>query len=121
MGITIGVTWLFAFLAGGMTMLGLASIITGRLVFGLGYSDWSEREARQLGAIYAAWGGSFGLYALYGGLTLGSRSFPDPLIGHWWGIVIPFLPAAVLMAGLFLQLRIVNRHRTLAARRSVDR
>ena len=117
MGITIGMTWLFAFLAGGLTMLGMASVITGRLVFGLGYSDWSEREARQLGAIHATWGGAFGLYALYGGLVL-SHSVPNPLVGHWWGIVIPFLPVAVLMAGLFLQLAIVNRHRMLVTPKS---
>lgn len=117
MGITIGLVWLFAFLAGGPTTLGLASVITGRLVFGLGYNDWSAHEARQLGAIHVTVGGAFALYALFGGLIL-ARVLPDPLVGHWWGFLIVFSPAVVMTAGSFLQLAIVNRHRTLAASRS---
>ncbi len=92
-------SWLFTFVAGGVTLLGMAQLINGRMVFGFGFSDWSARESRQFGVICVVLGLTQGLYALYGGLTLVWRQFPLMGIGHWWGILIPDIPGVVLIVG----------------------
>ena len=107
--------WLFTFLAGGATLLGMAQIMTGRMVFGFGYSDWSVREARQVGAICVVCGLSQGLYALYGGLSLYAKLFPLVGIGHWWGILIPDIPGIVFIVGASTLGAMVGSHRKRVA------
>lgn len=110
--------WLFTFVAGGVTLLGVAQLMTGRMVFGFGYSDWSARESRQFGAICVVLGLTQGLYALYGGLTLAWRLFPLIGIGHWWGVLIPDLPGAIFIVGASALGAIVGSHRKRGSSKS---
>ena len=107
--------WLFTFVAGGVTLMGLAQIVTSRMVFGFGYSDWSARESRQFGSICVVLGMTQGLYALYGGLSLVWKLLPVVGIGHWWGIFIPDIPAVVFIVGASALGAMVGTHRKRAA------
>lgn len=105
---------MFALLSGGVLMLGLIAMATGRVPFNILGKAWTSGEARRLGAVWTVVGTTFAIYGLLGGVMLGieyeTRAI-NPLIGNWWGFFVPMIPGLVLIGGLLTQLQIYKRHR----------
>jgi len=106
-GVGIVLDWLLALAAGGALTIGLVTLITGRTrIWG---RDFSTRDARLLGAIWTTCGLTYALYDLYGFLSLGAGLLPN-VLGYGWGFLVTFVPAVILIAGLFWQALIVLRY-----------
>jgi len=114
MGVLIAGVWMFALLSGGVLMLGLIALATGRVPFNKWGEAWTSGEARRLGAVWTVVGATYAIYGLLGGVVLGieyETRATNPLIGHWWGLFVPMIPGLVLIGGLLIQLQIYSRHR----------
>jgi hypothetical protein len=83
--------WVTAFLCGGITALGVARIMSGRVFFG-SWGDRSAGEAKQLGWIQVVAGVSLGLFALLEGL---GNTIPR------WGRLVQ-IPLLFIFAGAML-------------------
>jgi len=114
MGVLIAGVWMFALLSGGVLTLGLIALATGRVPFNMWGEAWTSGEARRLGAVWTVVGATYAIYGLLGGVVLGieyETRATNPLIGHWWGFLVPMIPGLVLIGGLLIQLQFYNRHR----------
>src|SRR5690242_11087498 len=114
MGVLIAVVWMMALFSGGVLTLGLIALVTGRVPFNPRGEAWTSGEARRLGAVWTVVGATYAIYGLLAGVVLGieyETRATSPLIGRWWGFLVPIIPGLVLLGGLLIQLRIYNRHR----------
>lgn len=114
MAVLVAMVWLMAVPSGGLLTLGVISLVTGRAPFNMWGRNWTQRETRQLGAVWTAVGATYSLWALLGGIALGIERETgglNPLFGHWWGFFVIMIPGLVLVGGLGIQLEIYNRHR----------
>src|SRR6266699_2443783 len=114
MVVLIGAVWMMALFSGGVLTLGLIALATGRVPFNMLGQAWTPGEARRLGAVWTVVGAAYAIYGLLGGVVLGfeyETRAATPLIGHWWGFLVPMIPGLVLIGGLLIQLQIYNRHR----------
>ncbi len=114
MGVLIAGVWMMALFSGGVLTLGLIALATGRAPFNLWGEAWTRGEVRRLGAVWTVVGATYAIYALLGGVVLGieyETRAAYPLIGHWWGFLVPMIPGLVLIGGLLIQLEIYSRHR----------
>jgi|SRR5690348_3757811 len=114
MGVLIAGVWMMAVFSGGLLTLGLLALATGRLLFNMWGEAWTSGEARRLGAVWTVVGATYAIYGLLGGIVLSveyETRATNPLIGHWWGVIVPMIPGLVLIGGLLIQLQIYTRHR----------
>src|SRR5690348_12516785 len=110
----IALVWLMAIPSGGLLTIGLIVLATGRTPFNMWGQSWTEREARQLGAVWTAVGATYALWALVGGVALAIERESgglNPVFGHWWGFIVVMIPGLVLVTGLGIQLAIFDGHR----------
>jgi hypothetical protein len=114
MEVLIAGVWMMALFSGGVLTLGLIALASGRVPFNTRGEAWTSGEARMLGAVWTVVGAMYATYGLLAGVVLGmeyeTRAI-SPLIGRWWGFLLPVIPGLVLIGGLLIQLQIYNRHR----------
>ncbi|SRR5216684_1723739 len=114
MGVLIAGVWTMGLFCGGVLTLGLIALATGRVPFNMWAEAWTSGEARRLGAVWTVVGATYAIYGLLGGVVLSIQyetRAATPLMGHWWGFLVPMIPGLVLIGGLLIQLQIYNRHR----------
>ena len=96
--------------AGAMLCIGIIEIVTGHAVINLSRSNWSPRENRASGACTTVQAITLAMYALIGGLALGTHSIPVFWVGHWWGLFAPAPFAAIILGTMFVQAHLQIRH-----------
>lgn len=114
MAFLIAMVWMMALISGGVLSIGLIALVTGRPLFNMRSEAWTRGEVRKLGAVWSVVGGTYAIYGLWGGIVLGLQleaHGTNPLIGHWWGFLVPTVPGLVLVGGGLIQLEIFIRHR----------
>lgn len=98
-----------ALLSGAWIAVGVASAVSGRMIFNPRRFDWSPREVEMLAAITVIQGLAFAIYTLAGGLFLTGAVTP-PWVGHAWGILIGTPLYLFVMATIGFQTYLGNRH-----------
>lgn len=113
MAVLVAMVWLMAIPSGGLLTIGLISLATGRTPLNMWGQTWTQREGRQLGAVWTVIGATYAMWALVGGVALAIEHETgglNPVFGHWWGFIVVMIPGLVFVTGMGIQLEIYNRH-----------
>ena len=106
----VAIIWLFAFLSGAWTALGVISAVTGRVLINPSRVPWSRGEAELVGISIAIQGLAVGIYTLVGGLSLVGQLIHPFWVGRPWGVFVSAPLMLVFTGTMFFQAYVAYRH-----------